>query len=276
LEAYMKKILGTAIAAGMLAGAGAANATIVTGYSAPFNSEAVFVAWDDVAKKSVIVDTGVHFNDIFNAVNDGNPATNFSANVNVTNALTAAFGADLSHVQWNVAQFSRQGATVNPTLGWSHQGTMVTTALDDATPGSLDAVAVSMNITAYRTYFNATVDTSNGTSATESVNNFYATADDTSSIYAGGDEWSYRMRNSVPFDTTIVGSGELNYYFLGLNTTGDGVNMYKVGDWALNLATGGLTFATPTASEVPVPAAAWLLVSGLAGLGTVARRRKQA
>jgi len=270
----MKKILGTAIAAGMLAGAGAANATIVTGYSAPFNSEAVFVAWDDVAKKSVIVDTGVHFNDIFNAVNDGNPATTFSANVNVTSALTAAFGADLSHVQWNVAQFSRQGATVNPTLGWSHQGTMVTTALDDATPGSLDAVAITQNIAGYRAYFNATADASNGTSPTESTNGFYATSDDTSSIYAGGNEWGYRMRLSVPFDTTIVGSGELNYYFLGLNTTGDAANMYKVGDWALNLATGGLTFSTP--SQVPVPAAAWLLVSGLAGLGTVARRRKQA
>jgi hypothetical protein len=41
---------------------------------------------------------------------------------------------------------------------------------------------------------------------------------------------------------------------------------------ALNSSVGGAFYSTP--APVPLPAAAWLLLSGLAGLGFVARRRQ--
>jgi len=58
------------------------------------------------------------------------------------------------------------------------------------------------------------------------------------------------------------------------------VNQYAslFGDTVVNLSTGGLlTFTTPVAgAPIPLPAAVWLLLSGLAGLGVVGRRRTTA
>lgn len=270
----MKKILGAAIAASMLA-AGAANAAIVSGYGSPYNGETFLVAWDDVAKRSVIVDTGIHFNDIFNAVNVDD--TEFNASLNISSALTAAFGGNLSNVQWNLATLSRQSG--NDEGGWGHYGTLITTNQANAVELSqlLTFANIADNIGAWRTFINGTGDAANS-SPNEAVNNYYATADDTSAIYAGTDgNWGAQARLGVPFGTTQLGSGELNMYFLGSDESGMGVDMYQAGTWALNLATGALTFSSlEDTPEVPVPAAAWLLVSGLAGLGTVARRRKQA
>lgn len=45
------------------------------------------------------------------------------------------------------------------------------------------------------------------------------------------------------------------------------------GNWAWQLSSNGaLTFSGPSAPEVPLPAAAWLMLSGLAGVGAVGRR----
>jgi hypothetical protein len=50
------------------------------------------------------------------------------------------------------------------------------------------------------------------------------------------------------------------------------------GNWLLNFASGvaSLTFASNAAPTVPVPAAVWLLASGVAGLFGVSRRRRVA
>lgn len=46
------------------------------------------------------------------------------------------------------------------------------------------------------------------------------------------------------------------------------------GMFSINLTTDTLTYSVPGAATVPLPAAVWLLVSGLAGLGVLGRRRK--
>ncbi|HEY4209976.1 MAG TPA: VPLPA-CTERM sorting domain-containing protein [Steroidobacteraceae bacterium] len=54
-------------------------------------------------------------------------------------------------------------------------------------------------------------------------------------------------------------------------------NSTGAGYWFLDSTTGDLTWNVPFAvSQVPLPAAAWLLISGLASLGAVGRRRRAA
>jgi len=70
--------------------------------------------------------------------------------------------------------------------------------------------------------------------------------------------------------STVVGSG-LNITLPSL-TGGDNYDLRVSGTPLAPL--GGLFGGAVHVSSVPVPAAAWLLISGLAGIGALARRRK--
>lgn len=96
--------------------------------------------------------------------------------------------------------------------------------------------------------------------------------------------WSATLSSSFgshPTGTT-VGSA-LNMYELDKNGQITASHAAKVtelggaqgaGFWYLNAASGDLSWNVP--APVPLPAAAWLLLSGLAGLGAVGRRRLKA
>jgi hypothetical protein len=87
------------------------------------------------------------------------------------------------------------------------------------------------------------------------------------SLGAYGQPWA-QVGTSVGFWSLLVGGTS--------NATQNLVKtQYTGGSWLLSSA-GALTY-TVTGGEtaVPLPAAAWLLASGLLGLGTVARRRRQ-
>jgi hypothetical protein len=75
------------------------------------------------------------------------------------------------------------------------------------------------------------------------------------------------------FDTTTsttYASGSTSYS--GLSLPGDNFKLEVTGTGTGTV--GGLYQATVGVAAVPLPAAAWLLLSGLAGMGLIARRRR--
>lgn len=83
--------------------------------------------------------------------------------------------------------------------------------------------------------------------------------------------------NTFAFNSASSTSNALPFYQLltakGAASTTIQAPIAYAGLWSINLSTDMLTYSVPGAA-VPLPAGVWLLLSGLAGLGVLSRRRK--
>lgn len=134
-----------------------------------------------------------------------------------------------------------------------------------------------------------------GTHGTQTDGASTGTSNDGTDIYFGkvggglgdGDNWAAK----TTADTTKTTDIAQNFWFLTTSSTATAAQATKVpfgvdvnndgtlgtgefGEWSVNITAGTLTYTNPTV--VPVPAAVWLLGSGLIGLVGIARRKKVA
>jgi hypothetical protein len=99
--------------------------------------------------------------------------------------------------------------------------------------------------------------------------------------YANTTSFGSKYGNQMPVNASSAVGSALAFYLVttdndaGLNTTAD-ITQYKnsvnVAQWLLTSG-GNLTYTLAAANVVPLPAAVWLLLSGLAGVGAIGRRR---
>ena len=234
-----------AVAALALVGS-AAQAAITAG-------DIVFNIWDnDNTNAGFTLDTGL-------SLSTWNPATNFS--VTVTNAgILSAFNANTTGgVQWDLVGTTATTffTTVDPTYTASQLG-----AGASDSPAAVTAARSAMG-TFYNVMSNNLVSqVSNGTWA--------------QSMAQGGGQFGET--------TEVLGAGQTSTLNFAAYNTAANASLYS-GHWTLsflNAAGGAATTGTATqavlswtSTAVPLPAAVWLLGSGLAGLAGVGRRRQK-
>lgn len=230
------------------------------------NGGLAFIAYDAVAGRSLYQDLGLTINDL--------TSTTLSANPFVLSGWDTAFGSStLSNIRWMVVAGDSDGFGGGPNYTGEQYDSLRLAAT------SLSSAPVQSNIGLEAGLFNLedfALLRVNGTCAGANPCIGTSTAD---ANYAGAlqDRLNGLAGGAPALNFATIGSvtDTLNF-FLFSGTGGSGstasIRTAFAGLFSLNPLTDTLTFAGNT-PPVPLPAAVWLLLSGLVGMFTVSRRR---
>jgi hypothetical protein len=229
------------------------------------NGGLIFWAFDAVRGVSLTTNLGLRLDEILPATSNMTSGAGFTLDFGTLANYSSTFAAStLGNIVWGVgtADSLAPGLRVVAT-------------------GPLDSTGLFMNVsgvTASAQAANGFIGSVNfacpGPSASCVV------TDPLANGYAGnGEVWGANFALGLGWNATTNPGNALGFYYV---TTPPGrpsstspaiiqqyANAAGVGQWLLTTA-GNLTYSIPA---VPLPAAAWLLLSGLLGLGVVSRRR---
>ena len=264
----MKLKLKLVVAAMAFAVTGQAFAAIAPGSSG--NGELFMSVYDGVAQTSYVRDLGVDMNTF---IANGSTA-GYSLNYAADSLLTSTFNlATNTNLLWNVAALD---STVTPGLAYVGQRYLSTT---NSPTASFIGVQTNSNLANFTTADNY-VTANNGL-----VGDFNNAINVSNVAHGPNDGYAYfgsgfqnNWRGNAKFDSTAAVGTPLSFFYLTPSST---VGLGKAtitqfgsaaGNASWKLATDGtLSYSVPAA--VPLPAAVWLLGSGLIGMVGVARRK---
>ena len=257
----------TIAAAVALAAAGNANAVIILPNSG--DGELVLTAWDDVAQVSYIRQLNVNLSSFLpsSVATDAGYSQTFAADTTFSSLFA---GSSAANIRWNVTAFDQAGANYNDM-------SYITTAALGAAASSLPGSNTGINSAGNAATIFFGFANSNGCD----VNDVCTSTNSGDLHYAGSTfYWSDNIGNTIGFSNAGTLGEALGFYhvtpsgaaaFLQATKTAYATSS-GLATWTLD-ADGSLTYSAPAVSTVPVPAAAWLLSSGLIGMAGVARRR---
>lgn len=258
----MQFSLKAAVAAAVALALGSTSALAVEGNSTTAgNSSLIVNVYDSVLGISVVKDLGLNYLDFLDAA--VTPDSGFSTSFSVD--MSAFAGSNASNIKWSVYAADAQGNFTNTEM-------LTTAALNlGAVPGVNVNVVAAIGASGMQSVFSQWNTVCGAASETCTGTGF-------SSTYFG--EYGEDYNNGL----TVPASGELNsalgFYALRRSSTlaqdalisTQYANSGHLAQWLLTSA-GTLTYSV---APVPLPAALWLLLSGLAGVGVVGRRKSAA
>lgn len=228
------------------------------------NGELVLLVWDQVLEVSVVQDLGDSYLNFYD--NSQNMGFEFDATLDALFASTFA-QSNAADIQWSVFANSA-GSTLSSNPERYKNGFMVTVNDAEANPTVDRSIASNFKQVQDKVEggMSSALNTEMGGTVADNTA-FYG--DLANGLYAGAPEvYGANILDTFPVNVAAA-STESMYFWAFESTFAGGEDTKFVGKWTLDLAGNGLSY-TP----VPVPAAVWLLASGLLGLGAISRRRK--
>lgn len=223
--------------------------------------------FDPILGASVVQDLGLNYSQFLEAA--VTPDAGLTLNFSVDMSVFTQVGSNLNNLRYTVfagdavGNFTSTGVMVTAALGLpSIHG------LNSDVTGMFGSSGAAQVFTQWQNLCGAAAASCTGTG-------FGA-----SGVYAGGLNWGERFGNFLDVDGSGAVGQALGFYFLTRSaaTASTPLNSLQYANaagpaqWLLS-SNGALTYSV---APVPLPAAAWLLLSGLAGLGVVGRRKARA
>jgi len=245
------------------------------------NSGLIVSVWDAVRGVSLVQYLGLRMDDLLPTSTSGAPEAGLSLDFGTLG------GANGSGTSWSEVFGASSSGNINYEVSAFD---FTTTSISDTFIGKRLATTAVSNFTIKNTAFSPAV--TNGQSFIASGLNGVGTgacaggnpcaaATSAEPDYANTGIFGSKYGNNMPVNASNTVGNSLGFYLVaansnsGLNTTAP-VTQYKNSSnsaaWLLT-SDGALTYTLQAANTVPLPAAVWLLLSGLAGVGVIGRRR---
>ncbi len=226
------------------------------------NGGLIFWAWDPVRNVSLTVNLGLTLNDVLPSTNMTSGA-GFTLNFGELGGYSAAFsGSQATNIQWGVG-----------TADFASPFRLVATGPTDPTGLFMNVGGVNASAGFANTYIF-------GINFACPTTDSCFSPDQNQTQYAGQRSWAENFGGGLGWNATANPGQALGFYLVSnppgrpTSQTPATIQQYAnaagIGQWLLSTA-GQLTYSIPA---VPLPAAAWLLISGLLGFGVVSRRRE--
>lgn len=226
------------------------------------NSSMFVTVFDPVLGASVVQDLGVNYSDFLRSA--VTPDSGLVRNFTIDMSVFTQVGSALSDLQYSVFAGDAQGNYTNTEV-------IGTAALDGSGISGINGYVVGMLGSSGAANVFAQWNNTCGTTAVTCTGTAFG------STYFGG--FAEDFGNFLSSGASGVVGSVLGFYSFTRSSPGAGdpmvvtqyANAAGPAQWLLG-ADGSLSY-TADVSTVPLPAAVWFLLSGLAGLGAVSRRK---
>jgi hypothetical protein len=230
-------------------------------------SDLFAVVWDSATSKSYVVDLGTAWASLHDTTtfqSSGGFTTSWTLDTSATQLST-----DLGGSADNFSVFAESYVSPNTFMF----------GLNGSTAPTITTTQLTSNVMASARNYLINNMTGTTTSLVGSGTTYWASC--SSPINPGCNGGSYNLTAMNNLGSATPGTGSLNFYkYVADARTRNPAHGSFVGNSAgagvFTLNGNVLTYTLAAASQVPLPAAGWLLISGLLGLGAVGRRRDAA